>query len=85
MATFCQVKSELGGLGKVTRDLSEKKRVELALHRSEERARLFVEAVQDYAIFMLDPEGYVSTWNTGAETIKGYKASEIIGQHFSRF
>jgi PAS domain S-box-containing protein len=46
---------------------------------------MFVEAVQDYAIFMLDPEGYVITWNTGAERIKGYKAPEIIGQHFSRF
>jgi PAS domain S-box-containing protein len=46
---------------------------------------LFIEAVQDYAIFMLDPEGHVSSWNTGAERIKGYKASEIVGQHFSRF
>jgi PAS domain S-box-containing protein len=46
---------------------------------------LFIDAVQDYAIFMLDPEGCISTWNTGAERIKGYKASEIIGQHFSRF
>jgi PAS domain S-box-containing protein len=45
---------------------------------------LFVQGVQDYALFMLDPEGHVSTWNTGAERIKGYKASEIIGQHFSR-
>src|SRR5919206_99703 len=60
-------------------------RNELALRRSEERARLFIEGVQDYAIFMLDPDGNVSTWNTGAERIKGYKASEIIGQHFSRF
>ncbi|PYV79624.1 MAG: hypothetical protein DMG93_20485 [Acidobacteria bacterium] len=73
------------GFGKVTRDLNEQKRTETALRRSEERSRLFIEAVQDYAIFMLDPEGRVSTWNTGAERIKGYKASEIIGQHFSRF
>jgi PAS domain S-box-containing protein len=73
------------GFGKVTRDLTEQRRAELALRRSEERARLFIEGVQDYAIFMLDPEGYVSTWNVGAERIKGYKASEIIGQHFSRF
>lgn len=58
---------------------------EIALRHSEERFRLFVEAVQDYAIFMLDPEGRVATWNIGAERIKGYQASEIIGQHFSRF
>jgi PAS domain S-box-containing protein len=58
---------------------------ELALRRSEQRFQLFVEAVRDYAIFMLDPEGHVATWNRGAERIKGYKASEIIGSHFSRF
>jgi PAS domain S-box-containing protein len=58
---------------------------ELALRRSEQRFQLFVEAVRDYAIFMLDPEGNVATWNRGAERIKGYRASEIIGSHFSRF
>jgi len=58
---------------------------ELELRQSEERFRLLVEAVQDYAIFMLDPEGHVSSWNIGAERIKGYKPSEIIGSHFSRF
>src|SRR5690349_6924052 len=47
--------------------------------------RLLVESVVDYAIFMLDPEGRVTTWNIGAEKIKGYTANEIIGQHFSRF
>src|ERR1700681_1978391 len=47
--------------------------------------QLMVEAVRDYAIFMLDPNGYVASWNTGAERIKGYSASEIIGQHFSVF
>jgi PAS domain S-box-containing protein len=51
----------------------------------EENFRRFVEAVQDYAIFMLDPRGHVSTWNIGAERLKGYKASDIIGQHFSKF
>src|SRR5438552_178320 len=56
-----------------------------ALPRSEQRCELIVEAVRDYAIFMLDPEGHVATWNRGAERIKGYKASDIIGSHFSRF
>jgi PAS domain S-box-containing protein len=58
---------------------------EKALRESEQRFRLLVEAVQDYAIFMLDTEGRISSWNLGAERLKGYKASEIIGQHFSRF
>ena len=52
---------------------------------SEERFRLLVESVSDYAIFMLDPNGHVMTWNFGAERIKGYRAAEIIGKHFSVF
>lgn len=56
-----------------------------SLFESERSFRLLVEGVSDYAIFMLDPTGTVTSWNTGAERIKGYKASEIIGQHFSRF
>jgi PAS domain S-box-containing protein len=55
------------------------------LRASEERFRLLVEGTEDYAIFLLDPEGRVVSWNPGAERIKGYKAEEIIGQHFSRF
>jgi PAS domain S-box-containing protein len=58
---------------------------ETALRQSEERFRHLVEAVRDYAIFMLDPEGRIVTWNLGAERIKGYSAQEIIGQHFSKF
>jgi PAS domain S-box-containing protein len=58
---------------------------ERAFRESEQRFRVLVEAVRDYAIFMLDPQGNISTWNVGAERIKGYTASEIIGQHFSRF
>jgi PAS domain S-box-containing protein len=55
------------------------------LRQSEERFRLLVEGVKDYAIFMLDPDGYITSWNAGAERIKGYTAHEIIGRHFSDF
>lgn len=55
------------------------------LRESEEQFRLLVEGIRDYAIFMLNPEGYVVSWNSGAEAIKGYRAEEILGQHFSRF
>jgi PAS domain S-box-containing protein len=75
----------LAGYGSVVRDFSERKRAEEALSLSEERFRLLVEGVQDYAIFVMDPEGRISSWNQGAETIKGYKAAEIIGKHFSIF
>lgn len=58
---------------------------EAELRRSEERFRLFVEAAEDYAIFVLDAQGIVRSWNRGAERLKGYTASEILGKHFSRF
>jgi hypothetical protein len=61
------------------------RQAEEALRRSEERFRLLVEGVRDYAIFMLDPQGHVATWNAGAQRIKGYQAEEIIGEHFSVF
>jgi len=51
----------------------------------EHRYRLLVEAIVDYAIYMLDPDGYVVSWNPGAQRFKGYKAAEIIGHHFSQF
>jgi PAS domain S-box-containing protein len=76
---------QLIGFAKVTRDMSDRRRAEEALRQSEERFRLLLENVKDYAIFMLDPSGVVATWNVGAERIKGYRADEIIGSHFSRF
>ena len=75
----------LCGYGKVTRDFSARRRAEEQLKRSEERFRLLVQGVRDYAIFMLDTAGNVVSWNEGAQRIKGYQAHEIIGQHFSRF
>ncbi len=86
--TVAAVRDENGkliGFGSVTHDLSERRRAEIALHRSEDRFRLMADAVQDYAIFMLDPVGNIASWNTGARRIKGYTASEIIGRHFSCF
>jgi formate hydrogenlyase transcriptional activator len=67
------------------RDTTERKRVQEALRLSEERFRLLTAEVTDYAIFMLDPEGYVRTWNIGAERIMGYLSDQIIGRHFSCF
>ena len=76
---------ELLGFAKVTRDLTERKAAEALLRRSEEQFKLLVQGVTDYAIYMLDTEGRISSWNAGAERIKGYMPGEIIGQHFSRF
>jgi|SRR5579871_1021032 len=67
------------------KEKSNRGRFERELHKSEERFRLMVSNVRDYAIFMLDPQGRVISWNLGAERIKGYRADEIIGQHFSCF
>jgi PAS domain S-box-containing protein len=73
------------GFAKVTRDVTRRRRAEEALRQSEQRFRLLVDTVEDYAIFMLDPTGHVTTWNAGAQRTKGYTAEEIIGQHFRVF
>jgi PAS domain S-box-containing protein len=69
----------------ILRDTTDKKKREIELRQSEERYRLMVEGVKDYAIFLLDPEGNIRTWNEGARRTKGYLPSEIIGKHFSIF
>jgi formate hydrogenlyase transcriptional activator len=69
----------------VVRDITEQKRLSKSLHDVEARFRIFVESVRDYAIFRLDPEGHVASWNASAERMKGYMSDEIIGKHFSCF
>jgi len=76
---------QLVGFAKITRDISDKKLAREALRRTEEQFRLLVDSVIDYAIYMLSPEGLVTTWNAGARNIKGYQAEEVIGTHFRRF
>ena len=76
---------KLLAFSKITRDLTERRLRAEQLRQSEERFRLLVESVTDYAIFMLDPQGMVTSWNAGAERIKGYTREEILGKHFSNF
>lgn len=78
-------RGQLMGFAVVTRDRTERRHAEEALRQSEERHRLLVESVKDYAIFVLDPQGRIMTWNEGARRLKGYEADEIVGAHFSKF
>jgi len=75
----------LRGFAKITRDLSERKRMAQEMEDEQRRFGLLVESVRNYAIFLLDPHGKVVSWNEGARRLKGYQSEEIIGQHFSRF
>jgi PAS domain S-box-containing protein len=74
-----------GGRIELYYDITERKRSEVALRETEERFRSLVDAVEEYAIFRLDPEGHVISWNEGAKEIKGYESVEILGEHFSQF
>ena len=76
---------KLIGFAKITRDMTEQRNAQLAALESERKFRLLVQGVTDYAIYMLDPEGVITNWNTGAARIKGYSEAEVIGQHFSMF
>src|ERR1700710_69694 len=76
---------KLIGFAKITRDVTERKKQENALLDSESKFRMLVGGVTDYALYMLDPTGIISNWNSGGQRIKGYAPEEIIGQHFSRF
>lgn len=76
---------ELLGYGKVTRDMTEARAQQQSLRQSEEQLRLLVESVGDCAIYLLDPQGHVLTWNAGAQRIHGYTAAQAIGQHFGLF
>ena len=73
------------GFAKITRDLTERRASEESLRASQEQFRLLVQGVTDYAIYMLSTSGEISSWNSGAERIKGYKSDEVLGTHFSRF
>lgn len=75
----------LVGYSNIAKDLTGRRADEERLRESESNLRLLVESVQDYAIFTLDPSGNITSWNQGAERIKGYSAQEAIGKHFSMF
>lgn len=76
---------KLVGFAKVTRDITERKRAQTALQKSEDLLSVLVQGVSDYAIYMIDPDGLIANWNLGAARIKGYSAEEIVGKHFSVF
>jgi PAS domain S-box-containing protein len=76
---------QVTGFAKITRDITERHDAQQALVESERRFRLLVDAVSDYAMFMLDPEGRVTNWNSGASRVMNYDAEEVVGEHFGKF
>ena len=76
---------KLLGYAKVTRDLTERRNAEAEIKRNRDQFEMLVQGVTDYALYMLDSAGHVTSWNAGARRIKGYEAEEIIGSHFSQF
>ena len=76
---------QLLGFAKITRDITEKRRLERATYDSALQLRMLVQGVRDYAIYMLDTQGTITSWNSGAKAIKGYEESEVLGRHFSLF
>ena len=76
---------ELIGFAKITRDMTDRKQARVTLAERDAGFRRLVDAVVDYAIFQIDPDGIIVTWNSGAERIKGYGADEVVGKHFSLF
>lgn len=82
------IRSEQGallGFAKITRDITEKRKLEQATYESALQLKMLVQGVSDYAIYMLDKEGKITSWNSGAQAIKGYTEAEVLGQHFSLF
>lgn len=73
------------GFAKITRDITEKRRLEQATYESALQLRMLVQGVRDYAIYMLDTQGRITSWNSGAQAIKGYAQAEVMGRHFSLF